>query len=80
MDYLKKISIIIEKIESAGRGELAEEVSILRDSSFTSSELLMSVTHSLSRFITNDNVVKDAIESDVIELREYCWSMGLAVQ
>jgi hypothetical protein len=40
----------------------------------------MSVTHSLSRFITNDNVVKDAIESDVIELREYCWSMGLAVQ
>jgi len=80
MDYLRKISIIIEKIESAGKGDLGEEVSILRDNSFSSSELLMSVTHSLNRFMTNDNVVKDAIESDVIELREYCWSIGLAVQ
>lgn len=80
MDYLLHIDNIIDVLIKSGRKDLADIVIIKKQESFTASEILMSVTHELLQIIKRDQEAKNIIEDDVIELNNYCYSIGLMVK
>lgn len=79
MEYLKKIDSIIDKIQDFGKTDSATHLLSLKRDAFTSTELLMSVTHEMINLIKRDRELKETIEKDVLELTEYCKSIGLNV-
>ena len=79
IDYLSKIDSIISELRGPFP-ELAEEIHKTKSSSFTSSELLMNVTHELIQVTTNNKAVKELIGKEVLQLKKYCKSLGLLVK
>ena len=80
MDYLKKIDDIVKRLEELGHNNEAERIRLLENAASVGSELLMSVTHELLMFINIDKQLKNLIGEEVIELKKYCWSIGLNVR
>jgi hypothetical protein len=79
MDYLKTIRSIIDSLNKAGYKHEATRIEVLRDGASVGSELLMSVTHELLEFIKANDKLNESIGSDVIELKKFCWSIGLQI-
>jgi hypothetical protein len=80
MDYLKTIDIIIVRLAESGHLDIAKKIKSLESSASTGSELLMSVTYELL-ILTNEDVFLDKlIGTEVIELKNFCWSIGLRVK
>lgn len=80
MNYLEKINNIISTLEKNNNLNAANKIKSLKDGACVSSELLMSVTHELLMFINREKHIKDLIGEDVLELKKYCWSIGLQVK
>jgi hypothetical protein len=80
MDYLTKIDNIINRSRESGHVNAAERIRGLENAASVGSELLMSVTHELLMFINTDKQLKSLIEEDTIEIKKYCWSIGLSVR
>ena len=80
MDYLQNICSIIFKLQCNDYIGEAEKIRLLRDSASVGSELLMSVTHELLSYINSNNKINNLIGGNVIELKNYCWSIGLQVR
>ena len=80
MDYLLKIENIGLLLEKSGYPDLAQKIKQLSDGASVGSELLMSVTHELLQIIGASVKIEELIGNDVLELRDYCWSMGLMVK
>ncbi|MDB5125423.1 MAG: hypothetical protein JWP94_3552 [Mucilaginibacter sp.] len=80
MDYLKKIEEVIIRLEKHGYFNQARQITSLRDAASVSSELLLSVTHELLKLVNTDINVKNLIGESVLELKDFCWSIGLQVK
>lgn len=80
MDYIKLIDEIIKKLTSGGFESDANEISDLKDTAFTSSEILLSVSHTLIIKVKGNSSIDKIIGSDVKELKDYCKSIGLEIK
>jgi hypothetical protein len=80
MDYLLKIENISLLLDKSGYPDLAQKIKQLGDGASVGSELLMSVTHELLQIIGVSVTIESLIGNDVLELRDYCWSIGLMVK
>lgn len=80
MDYLVKIDNISLLLDKSGYPDLAQKIKQLRDGASVGSELLMSVTHELLQIIGVSVEIEELIGNDVLELKDYCWSIGLMVK
>lgn len=80
MDYLKTIDDIIKQMKKNNQLEKTARIISLKESSFTSTELLMSVVHELLQMIKDDSVLKTVIGNEVIQLKKYCYSVGLNIK
>lgn len=80
MDYLSKIDTIIAVLIANKESHYSDRIIFLKESASVSSELLMSVTYELSLIVAHDQKMRKLIGSDVRELREYCYSIGLHVR
>jgi hypothetical protein len=80
MDYLLEIRNIISKMEKYGYAGSARKIKEIRDSAPVGSELIMSVTHELLQMVSISRELKRLIGTDVVILRDYCWSIGLMVK
>ncbi|WP_018676202.1 hypothetical protein [Riemerella columbina] len=78
MDYLRKIDTIIEILSINNMDFEIEKIKNLRQSSFTSTELLLSVGYELNRMIKNP-VIKSIIGNEVKDLIRYCERIGLYI-
>ncbi|MDN5199898.1 hypothetical protein QQ008_00955 [Fulvivirgaceae bacterium BMA10] len=79
MDYLAKINEVVKKLEDNEEEKFAERINSLKENAFTSTELLMSVTHELL-IICKEKKIKTLIGDDAIDLQNYCRSIGLHVK
>lgn len=79
MEYLKKIDSIIAKIQELGKTDTASHLLSIKRDAFTSTELLMSVTHEMMILVNDDMQLKNVIGKDVLALTEYCKSIGLHI-
>lgn len=79
MDYLHKIDEIIKVLEENKEDMVANKISSLKRNAPVSSELLMAVTYELILITSNQQNIKNLIGDKVIELQDYCYSIGLRV-
>lgn len=80
MNYLDHIDSIIAKLVSNNHTEAAREIQELKSIAFTSSELLLSVTHELIKLSATSDEISDLVGKEIRELVEFCWSIGLHVR
>ncbi len=80
MDYISQIRNIITILRENGDKQLSEEIQMLLDTSFVSSELLMSTTHRLNQAVKDSSKIKALIGSQVKELQSFCKSIGLIIK
>lgn len=78
MDYLKKINEIIETLIVNDLNFEARKIINIKENSFTSSELLLSVGFELNQLI-EDSKLNEIIGDDVHSLTKYCRSIGLFI-
>jgi len=79
MNYLKQVDKLISILTDNDEAAAAESIILLKENSFTSSELLLSVTHKLLSLVSENKNIKNLIYNEVIELKNYCSSIGLEV-
>ncbi len=80
MNYLDKINEIIRALANNNELNVSKEIEELKLSASTSTELLMSITFKLKQLIENNNKISKLIEKDVLELLNYCRSIGLNIK
>ncbi len=80
MNYLDKINEIIRALANNNELDVSKEIEELKLSASTSTELLMSITFKLKQLIENNNEISKLIEKDVLELLNYCRSIGLNIK
>jgi hypothetical protein len=79
MNYLLVIDNIINVLVQNNKLNLAEEIQEIKLSASTSSELLMMVGYRLKELIGKDKEIDEYIKKDVLELLNYCNSIGLNI-
>ncbi|MDY3338995.1 hypothetical protein PG623_09400 [Riemerella anatipestifer] len=79
MDYLKKIDNIIETLAANNMNIEMERIQTLKNNSFTSTEILLSVGYELIKMISKPKL-KQIIGNDVDELLRYCKNIGLTIR
>lgn len=82
MDYLNLIKTIIANLRRSGEDEYANQVDEAFSYSFTSSELLLKVTHELLKILKEERNLGEhkviaLLEQDVTKLNAFCNSIGL---
>ncbi|EOZ96871.1 MULTISPECIES: hypothetical protein [Cyclobacteriaceae] len=80
MNYLLKIDHIIEVLAGANELGCSEELTELKSSVSTGSELLMAVTHRLKQMIEQDEKIEGLIGEEVRDLVFFCDSIGLSIK
>ena len=80
MDHLLKIEYIIHVLTEAKELDYSEEITDLKCSASTGSELLMSITHTLKRYIEENEKIKGLVGGEVQELVDFCNSIGLSIK
>lgn len=79
MNYLEKIKSIIKKVKQIDKNE-SENLQSILNNSFTSTELLLAFTYECFELINNNEEIKTVIENDVIELNDFCKSIGIKLK
>ena len=77
MDYLQKIRDIIQLLKNNEFTDEAEAVSLILDTSFTSTELLLKTLHKLLKICQENTKIKSIIHLRVQELQDFCNSQGI---
>lgn len=77
MDYLELIEETIKCLNNNGFKDKSIRIEDLYNNSFTSSELLMSVTTELIKLVNNSYKIRKLLENDVKNLSDYCYNLGL---
>jgi hypothetical protein len=79
VDYLKHIDLIVSKLPEQGYSDFASRITQTQRGASSASELLLCVTHELLKAINDDTALSALIGTEVLQLEEFCWSIGLNV-
>lgn len=80
MNYLEHIPLIIALLKEQGQVKVAEEVELIFQHSFTSSELLLAVGHRLKKEMDQTASMNQELRQSINSLLAYCRSIGLYVR
>lgn len=77
MDYLQKIRDIIRLLKKNEFSDEAEAVSLILNTSFTSTELLFKTLYELNELCQENSKIESIIHLRVQELKDFCNSQGI---
>ncbi|QDH80446.1 hypothetical protein FKX85_15915 [Echinicola soli] len=80
MNYILKIDHIIEVLVAAKALSCSEEITELKSSASTGTELLMTVTHRLKQMIEEDKKIEGLVGEEVRDMVLFCDSIGLSIK
>lgn len=80
MDYLKIIDNIIDKLANNKELYASQIIMDIKNNSFTSTELLISIVFELNKLIKNNSHINKIIGSEVQDLIIYCKKIGIEIK